>query len=63
MIIQRIENLNGCLSSDFYDRRKSRLLNPPSFQVQRFTKKSVVLCSDFLAANQVCDRLPLTKTK
>ena len=44
----------------FYDRRKSRRLNPSLFQIQRFTKKTVVLCSDFPAADQIRGRLPLT---
>ena len=43
----------------FYGRRKSNTVGPPLFQIHRFTKKSVVLSSDFDAANQRRDRLPL----
>ena len=43
-------------------RRKSNTVSPPLFQIHRFTKKYVVLSSDFDAANQRRDRLPLKKS-
>ena len=38
---------------------KAKTVSPPLFQIHRFTKKSVVLSADFVAANQRRDRLPL----
>ena len=45
----------------FYGRRKSRRLALLLFQIHRLTKKSAVLSSDFVVANQRRDRLPLRR--
>ena len=46
-----------------YDCRKSRQFNSPLLEIQKLAKKSIVLCSGFLAAILIRGRLPLTGFK